>query len=88
MLSLLQTTQNLVIGHPVSRHLRPLILCTFADIAGANAAGWDSILVHTGVYDPVHGPPSHVPTHQAKDVEEAVRWAIQREMDRAAGPLP
>ncbi|KAI0930545.1 hypothetical protein AcV5_007230 [Taiwanofungus camphoratus] len=58
------------------------------DIAGANAAGWDSILVHTGVYDPVHGPPSHVPTHQAKDVEEAVRWAIQREMDRAAGPLP
>ncbi|KAG2128036.1 HAD-like domain-containing protein [Suillus bovinus] len=50
-----------------------------SDIAGANAAGWKSILVHTGVYDPHRGPPSHQPTHQAEDVAEAVRWAIEQE---------
>ncbi|OBZ66089.1 putative CDP-alcohol phosphatidyltransferase class-I family protein C22A12.08c [Grifola frondosa] len=32
-----------------------------SDIVGANAAGWTSILVHTGVYDPEHGPPTHRP---------------------------
>ncbi|KAH9935561.1 HAD-like domain-containing protein [Fomitopsis serialis] len=51
-----------------------------SDIAGANAAGWSSVLVHTGVYDPQQGPPSHTPTHQASDVEEAVKWAIEREL--------
>ncbi|KAI0733118.1 HAD-like domain-containing protein [Fomitopsis betulina] len=50
-----------------------------SDIAGANAAGWPSVLVHTGVYDPHQGPPTHTPTHQASDVEEAVMWAIQQE---------
>ena len=53
------------------------------DIAGANAAGWSSVLVHTGVYDPQQGPPAHIPTHQASDVEEAVKWAIQRELANA-----
>ncbi|KAI0829926.1 HAD hydrolase [Trametes gibbosa] len=51
-----------------------------SDIAGANAAGWPSILVRTGVYDPAQGEPAHKPTHIAEDVEEAVRWAIEREM--------
>ncbi|OCH89028.1 HAD-superfamily hydrolase [Obba rivulosa] len=51
-----------------------------SDIAGANAAGWSSILVHTGVYDPRQGPPMHQPTQEVEDVEEAVRWAIEREM--------
>lgn len=50
-----------------------------SDIAGANTAGWKSILVHTGVYDPHRGPPSHQPTHQAEDVAEAVRWALEQE---------
>ncbi|THV06710.1 HAD hydrolase [Dendrothele bispora CBS 962.96] len=50
-----------------------------SDIAGANAAGWSSVLVHTGVFDPKKGPPKHTPTHQATDVEQAVIWAIQRE---------
>jgi ribonucleotide monophosphatase NagD (HAD superfamily) len=50
-----------------------------SDIAGANTAGWKSILVHTGVYNPHRGPPSHQPTHQAKDVAEAVRWALEQE---------
>ncbi|KAF8893928.1 HAD-like domain-containing protein [Infundibulicybe gibba] len=51
-----------------------------SDIAGANIAGWSSILVHTGVYDPRQGPPTHTPTHEAEDVEEAVRWALDREL--------
>ncbi|KAI0633736.1 HAD hydrolase [Trametes polyzona] len=51
-----------------------------SDIAGANGAGWPSILVKTGVYDPAQGEPTHKPTHIAEDVEEAVRWAIEREM--------
>jgi ribonucleotide monophosphatase NagD (HAD superfamily) len=53
-----------------------------ADIAGANAAGWSSILVHTGVYDPAEGPPAHTPTTEAVDVEEGVKWAIDKEMKR------
>ncbi|KAF9476369.1 HAD-superfamily hydrolase [Pholiota conissans] len=54
-----------------------------SDIAGANAAKWSSILVETGVYDPVaHGKPRHLPTHYAKNVEEAVKWAIDQEMQR------
>ena len=52
------------------------------DIAGANGAKWNSVLVHTGVYDPTRGPPKHLPTHQAVDVEEAVRWAIDLELKR------
>lgn len=51
-----------------------------SDIAGANAAGWKSILVHTGVYNPRQGPPKHKPTHEAEDVEEAVLWALEREL--------
>jgi len=54
-----------------------------ADIAGANAAGWSSVLVRTGVYDPVDGPPTHNPTHEAENVEAAVQWAIDREVIRS-----
>jgi len=50
-----------------------------SDIAGANAVNWSSVLVRTGVFDPQQGPPSHEPTHEADDVEDAVRWAIGRE---------
>lgn len=53
-----------------------------SDIAGANGAGWPSVLVRTGVYDPIHGSPTHKPTHEAEDVEEAVRWAITREFEK------
>ncbi|KDR75303.1 hypothetical protein GALMADRAFT_249318 [Galerina marginata CBS 339.88] len=55
-----------------------------SDIAGAEAVGWPSILVKTGVYDPSQGPPSHLPTYLAEDVEEAVNWAIQRELKRTS----
>ncbi|KII92002.1 hypothetical protein PLICRDRAFT_457454 [Plicaturopsis crispa FD-325 SS-3] len=53
-----------------------------SDIAGANAAAWSSVLVHTGVYDPALGPPTHTPTIQAADVEEAVKWAVEKEFSR------
>jgi len=48
-------------------------------LSGANAASWSSILVRTGVYDPAHAPPAHQPTYEAEDVEEAVKWAFERE---------
>ncbi|KDQ62256.1 hypothetical protein JAAARDRAFT_30147 [Jaapia argillacea MUCL 33604] len=54
-----------------------------SDIAGANAAKWSSILVRTGVYDPSFGPSPHTPTYEAEDVEEAVKWAINREMSKS-----
>jgi len=48
-----------------------------SDIAGANGAGWHSVLVETGVYDPNLGPPTHTPTAIVRDVEEAVYRAIE-----------
>lgn len=50
-----------------------------SDIAGANAAGWKSFLVSTGVYDPSSGnpPPTHRPTEIVGDVEDAVRRGIE-----------
>jgi ribonucleotide monophosphatase NagD (HAD superfamily) len=50
-----------------------------SDIAGANAFGWKSALVRTGVYRDVEGPPAHEPTFIVDDVEAAVREAIRRE---------
>ena len=38
--------------------------------------------MQTGVYDPANGPPPHRPTYIALDVEEAVRYAIDREIKR------
>lgn len=60
-----------------------LLIVLTLDIAGANAAGWSSVLVKTGVYDPLDGPPSHSPTYITEDAEEAVRWAIQRELGQS-----
>lgn len=53
-----------------------------SDIAGANAHGWKSVLVKTGVYDTSHEPlkPELSPTHVAENVEDAVRWAIEQEL--------
>ncbi|KAI0075369.1 HAD-superfamily hydrolase [Panus rudis PR-1116 ss-1] len=71
-----------IYGRPLSETEQPRIYMIGdnpeSDIAGANAAGWDSVLVHTGVYDPSSGSPKHKPTHIANDVEEAVKWAIER----------
>lgn len=51
-----------------------------SDIAGANAFGWESLLVKTGVYK--GGKPAHEPTRIVEDVEEGIKWAIERELAR------
>lgn len=72
--------------NPESGELSELVfsqyLIFFVDIAGANATGWSSILVKTGVYSPKRGPPLHQPTYIADDVEHGVRWAINKECSR------
>ncbi|KAI9637331.1 HAD-like domain-containing protein [Dioszegia hungarica] len=48
-----------------------------SDIAGANAYGWVSLLVRTGVY--AGGEPAHRPTQIVDNVEDGVMWALKRE---------
>lgn len=50
-----------------------------SDIAGANAYGWSSLLVKTGVFRPNEGPPAHEPTRIVEDVEDGVMWALRKE---------
>ncbi|KDN40782.1 HAD-superfamily hydrolase [Tilletiaria anomala UBC 951] len=50
-----------------------------SDIAGANAFGWKSALVRTGVYRDALGRPEHEPTLIVDDVEVAIRKVIQEE---------
>jgi ribonucleotide monophosphatase NagD (HAD superfamily) len=54
-------------------------LSSTADIRGANDASIRSILVHTGVYDPINGPPHYKPWREAADVLEAVTCVIEEE---------
>ncbi|KAL5598951.1 hypothetical protein BROUX41_003730 [Berkeleyomyces rouxiae] len=49
------------------------------EFRSANGANWLSLLVHTGVWSEVRGPPAHTPTVIVPDVREAVRWALKRE---------
>ncbi|KAI1302549.1 hypothetical protein EDD11_005595 [Mortierella claussenii] len=53
----------------------------YADIAGANAYGWNSILVKTGVFRPKgsENHPVHPATAVVDHVEDAVRWIIEKE---------
>ncbi|KAH9979082.1 hypothetical protein BGW80DRAFT_1282822 [Lactifluus volemus] len=80
---MLHTRMKELHGASVGSDSQPIFYMV-GDIAGANAAGWSSILVHTGVYDPADGPPTHKPTHEVDNVEAAVRWAIAREATRVA----
>ena len=62
--------------------MKPFILST---IPGAINAGWESILVRTGVYNyreeaSLRLKEQYPPTHEVEDVEQAVKWAIEREM--------
>ncbi|SCZ89264.1 BZ3500_MvSof-1268-A1-R1_Chr1-1g01067 [Microbotryum saponariae] len=50
-----------------------------SDIAGANAFGWESILVRTGVFRGDVKDAEHRPTIVKNDVWEGVKWALQRE---------
>lgn len=53
-----------------------------ADIAGANRAGWTSVLVRTGVFS---GDNHHKhPAYKVVDhVEDAVNWIIENELERS-----
>ncbi|BGP26418.1 cardiolipin synthase [Rhodotorula toruloides] len=56
-----------------------------SDIAGANAFGWESILVKTGVFrGEKREDAEHVPTTVAEDVWEGVKWALEREGEEEA----
>ncbi|KAJ1889350.1 hypothetical protein LPJ66_008075 [Kickxella alabastrina] len=57
-----------------------------ADIAGANGAGWQSVLVRTGVFDGAPGTndATNPATKVAEHVEEAVAWIIEAENKRLA----
>lgn len=51
-----------------------------SDIAGANAFGWESILVRTGVFrGQDENDAAHKPTVIKPNVYEGVRWALERE---------
>ncbi|KAF9101014.1 hypothetical protein BGX27_000131 [Mortierella sp. AM989] len=54
----------------------------YADIAGANAYGWQSVLVRTGVFTPNGEENHHIhpATAVVDHVEDAVRWIISKEM--------
>ncbi|KAG0241374.1 hypothetical protein BGX31_001162 [Mortierella sp. GBA43] len=54
----------------------------YADIAGANGYGWESVLVRTGVFRPEGGENHHIhpATTVVDDVEDAVRWIISKEI--------
>ncbi|GAA5897469.1 uncharacterized protein JCM6883_006710 [Sporobolomyces salmoneus] len=56
-----------------------------SDIAGANAFGWESILLKTGVFRGTKKEEAtHVPTVLKEDVWEGVKWALEREGEGAA----
>ncbi|KAI0047560.1 HAD-superfamily subfamily IIA hydrolase [Auriscalpium vulgare] len=82
---LLQRSISEAYGEPAARQANLYMVGDNleSDITGENAAGWSSVLVHTSVYDPASGPPAHAPTHEAPDVEAAVRWAVERDAVRA-----
>jgi hypothetical protein len=83
-------------GSSPLRHLRiQSLIFAVLDICGANRAKWNSILVHTGVFQPhrrpmMNGIPKPFeaqkrPTWEAADVESAVRLAIDEELRRERG---
>ncbi|KAG0171046.1 hypothetical protein DFQ30_001602 [Apophysomyces sp. BC1015] len=53
-----------------------------ADIKGANAYGWTSILVRTGVFTGPGNSPIYPADAVCANVEEAVLWAIDQEESR------
>ncbi|KAF8929947.1 hypothetical protein BGZ58_008587 [Dissophora ornata] len=68
-------------GQPVKRTVYAVGDNPYADIAGANAYGWKSVLVKTGVFrakgDENHH--LHPATAVVDHVEDAVRWIIAQE---------
>ncbi|KAF9084069.1 hypothetical protein BGX29_000321 [Mortierella sp. GBA35] len=68
-------------GKPARRTVYAVGDNPYADIAGANGYGWDSVLVKTGVFRPKGNENHHVhpATTVVDHVEDAVRWIIARE---------
>ena len=59
------------------------------DIAGANAKGWVSILVRTGVFDAVSGNHAeHPATHVVENFEEAIKLIYRLENLTPEEPIP
>ncbi|KAF9585633.1 hypothetical protein BGW38_001456 [Lunasporangiospora selenospora] len=54
----------------------------YADIAGANSHGWESLLVKTGVFRTKNNENHHIhpATAVVDHVEDAVRWILTKEM--------
>ncbi|KAG2177288.1 hypothetical protein INT43_007945 [Umbelopsis isabellina] len=50
-----------------------------ADIAGANAYGWTSVLVKTGIFDGKGNSEEFPADVVCEDIEEAVHWALSQE---------
>lgn len=50
-----------------------------SDIAGANAYGWTSILVKTGIFEGKGNSAEFPANLVCEDVEEAVHWALREE---------
>ncbi|KAM3582573.1 hypothetical protein VKS41_005217 [Umbelopsis sp. WA50703] len=50
-----------------------------ADIAGANAYGWTSVLVKTGIFDGKGNSEEFPANAVCEDIEEAVHWALSQE---------
>ncbi|KAI8388885.1 HAD-like domain-containing protein [Radiomyces spectabilis] len=53
-----------------------------ADIKGANAYGWSSILVRTGVFQGTGNSAAYPATKVCNHVQDAVEWAIMQEESR------
>jgi ribonucleotide monophosphatase NagD (HAD superfamily) len=50
-----------------------------SDVAGANAYGWTSILVKTGIFDGKGNSTEFPANLVCEDIEEAVHWALHEE---------
>ncbi|KAF9921648.1 hypothetical protein FBU30_008289 [Linnemannia zychae] len=72
-------------GNPPKRTVYAVGDNPYADIAGANSYGWNSILVRTGVFKPKgdENHRVHPATKVVSNVEEAVRWIIDREITKS-----
>ncbi|KAF9112028.1 hypothetical protein BGX27_004113 [Mortierella sp. AM989] len=68
-------------GQPTKRTVYAIGDNPYSDIAGANAHGWDSVLVRTGVFRPngFENHSVHPATAVVDHVEDAVRWIIAKE---------
>ncbi|KAF9909677.1 hypothetical protein BX616_011083 [Lobosporangium transversale] len=76
------TLVHMSTGKPYPRTIYAIGDNPYADIAGANGYGWQSVLVRTGVFRPEGEENHHIhpATAVVDDVEDAVRWIISREM--------